>query len=161
MESLEFYSELKKSKILEKIRAQKNLLFRFVKIEKKIFLFLTLIFFLLSFKFSKFLGSFFIFLALFWFSLWKEIFLETKLKTLPEKKEKLVDFLSFEVAQALYSAFKFAKSKKIPQVNSSLFLYFLLKEKEPKLNFVFLRLLIDRNELKERLLKDETKEEIF
>jgi ATP-dependent Clp protease ATP-binding subunit ClpC len=161
MESLEFYSELKKSKILEKIRAQKNLLFRFVKIEKKIFLFLTLIFFLLSFKFSKFLGSFFIFLALFWFSLWREIFLETKLKTLPEKKEKLVDFLSFEVAQALYSAFKFAKSKKIPQVNSSLFLYFLLKEKEPKLNFVFLRLLIDRNELKERLLKDETKEEIF
>jgi ATP-dependent Clp protease ATP-binding subunit ClpC len=161
MESLRFYSELKKSKILEKIRAQKNLLFRFVKIEKKIFLFLTLIFLFLSFKFSKFLGFFFIFLSLFWFSLWREIFLETKLKTLPEKKEKLVDFLSFEVAQALYSAFKFAKNKKIPQVNSSLFLYFLLKEKEPKLNFVFLRLLIDRNELRERLLKDETKEEIF
>jgi ATP-dependent Clp protease ATP-binding subunit ClpC len=160
MESLEFYTELKKSKILEKIRAQRSLLFKFVKIERKIFLILTLASLLLSFKSSRFLGFFFVFLSLFWFSFWREIFLETKLKSLPEKKEKLVDFLSFEVAQALYSAFKFAKNKKIPQVNSSLFLYFLLQEKEPKLNFVFLRLLIDRNELRERLLKDESKEEI-
>jgi len=161
MESLEFYTELKKSKVLERIKAQRNLLFRFVKIEKKIFLVLTLISFFLSFKFPKFLGFFFVFLSFFWFSFWRELFLETKLKSLPEKKEKLVDFLSFEVARSLYSAFKFAKKKKISQVNSSLFLHFLLKEIEPKLNFIFLRLLINKNELQEKLLKDETKEEIL
>jgi len=160
MEPLDFYTELKKSKILEKSRAQKNLLFRFVKIEKKIFLFLTLISFLLSFNFPKFWGLFFIFLSFWWFSFWREIFLETKLKSFLEKKEKLIDFLSFEVARSLYFAFKFVRSKKILQVNSSLFLYFLLKESEPKLNFVFLRLLINRKELQEKLLKDETKEEI-
>jgi len=161
MEYQNFYSELKKSKILKKVKSQKTILFNFVKIEKRIFLLSALISLFLSFKIPRFLGFFFVSVSFFWFAIWRELFLKTNLKTLPTKKEKLVDFLGFEMAQALFSAFKFAKQKRNLQVNSSLFLYFLLAEKEQKLNFVFLRLLINRNDLKERLLKDETKEEFL
>lgn len=62
------------------------------------------------------------------------------------EKYNLAEFLSFEVAKAVNSSLKFAKSKKMPELNSTTLFYFLLRE-NPKLNFVFSRALLDMNKI--------------
>lgn len=64
----------------------------------------------------------------------------------------LAEFLNFEVARALDSTMKFAKRKKIFPINSTVFLYFLLKG-NLELSFVLSRLLLSTKELIQGLEK--------
>jgi len=59
----------------------------------------------------------------------------------------LAEFLSFESARTVWKSIKFSKSKKILEVNSSVLFHRLLKD-NPKLNFIFSRLLLNLNEIK-------------
>ncbi|MFC1663638.1 AAA family ATPase [Patescibacteria group bacterium] len=107
------------------------------------------------------LGLLVIFLTLFLVFWLKDNFLNLKLKkpeikteikqvVLKPKNYNLAEFLSFEVAKAVSKSIKFAKSKKLPEIPSSLLLYFLLAD-NPKLNFIFSRVLLDLKEIKKIL----------
>ncbi len=69
---------------------------------------------------------------------------------LKPQEYNLAEFLSFEAAKAIHKSIKFAKKEKIKEINSSLFFYFLLVD-NPKLNFIFHRLLLDLKIIKEIL----------
>jgi len=62
----------------------------------------------------------------------------------------LAEFLSFETARAVSKAKKFSKSKKLSEINSSALFYFLLRD-NPKLEFIFLRALLNLKEIKKIL----------
>ncbi|MBU3964320.1 ATP-dependent Clp protease ATP-binding subunit [Patescibacteria group bacterium] len=62
----------------------------------------------------------------------------------------IAEFLSIDTARGLDYAIKFSKKKNIFPINTSIFLYFLLKE-NPKLNFILSRLLIDIEALGRKL----------
>ena len=62
----------------------------------------------------------------------------------------LAEFLSFEVAKAIDKSIKFTKSKRLPEINSSILFYFLVSD-NPKLNFIFFRALLSLNEIKKIL----------
>lgn len=168
---------LRNAAIYKALVLEKNLLFGFAKLLKNIFFIL----FLLSFSLfvygflpsnfgkqtlSQLLGLTTIFLVLdaeFWLG---EKFFNSKLKKpklavslkeafLNPEKYNLAEFLSFESAKALSKAFKLAKSKGLDEPNSSLVLYFALLD-NPKLDFVFFRLLLDRKNV-QKLLNEEQK----
>lgn len=171
---LEFSFDLKKTKIFQAIKWERSLIFRFVKVEKKVFLilfifvFLAFLFGFLTENFSvnlnkKLLGLSIIFLTFLLISWLKEAFLNSKLKqpkltteieqTLKDPKSyNLAEFLSFEVAKAIFESIKFAQKKKLSQIDSSILFYFILKD-NPKLNFIFFRALLDINEIKKILLE--------
>ena len=147
--------ELKKAKIYQAVKWER--FFWLVKILKKIFfalfvlIFLVFLYGFLPENFSvqtnrNLLGFSLIFLVLSLGSCIKEKFFEQKLKNpkINPAEENLAEFLNFEVAKA------FGKSKG----SSTNFLYFLLKD-NPKLKFVFSRLLLDirlvKRELKKKL----------
>ncbi len=81
-------------------------------------------------------------------------------------KFNLAEFLSFEVARAVWKSIRFTGSKKIPEINSTILAYFILRD-NPGLNFVFSRALLNLNNVKEifekeiRTLKKESFEEQF
>ncbi|MCD6550557.1 ATP-dependent Clp protease ATP-binding subunit [bacterium] len=111
----------------------------------KIPLYITWIIFILS------LGG----LLLFWIEI---LFFELKIKhpkirfspkeVLETAKEvNLADLLDYQSAFAIWQSIQFAKSRKIPEINSSLVFYFLL-ENNPELNFVFSRLLLSLDDIK-------------
>ena len=62
----------------------------------------------------------------------------------------LAELLSFEVARAVYKSIKFAKSKKLPEINSTILFYFLVVAKA-EFDFVFARLLLNLEEIKKTL----------
>ena len=155
--------ELKKAKIYQAVKWEK--FFWLAKILKKIFFALFVLIFLVflygflpenfSIQTNKNLfGLSLIFLVLFFSFLLKESFFEQKLKNprlrqgfggqakITQNPENLAEFLSFEAAKA------FGKSKG----SSTSFLYFLLKD-NPKLKFVFSRLLLDIQLIKKELKK--------
>ncbi len=92
-------------------------------------------------------------------SFWtKELFFNTKLKKPKLKADikeainkpgeyNLADFLSFEAAKAVLKSINFAQKKKISEVSSTVLLYNILLN-NPKLNFIFSRVLISLKELK-------------
>ena len=159
---------LKKTEIYRAVKWAKHPAFRFAKPLKKLFLFLFILFFLLFLyaflteQFSKSsqslaLGFSTISLTLFLFFRLEDDFLNSKLKKpalKPIIKEaavwpadfNLAEFLSFKSAQTLSEALKFAKSKKFPEVNSSVLFYALLKN-NPNLNFIFSRAVLNTNEI--------------
>ncbi|XOB40552.1 MAG: AAA family ATPase [Candidatus Nealsonbacteria bacterium] len=165
-----FNFDLRKTGIFQAVIWERNPFFRFTKILKRLFWILFIIVFLFFWyelileEFSasltrKLLGLSIISLILYLIFWINEFFLELKIKK-PESKIKLTDkvvkdkgkhnlaeFLSFETAKAVLKAIRFAKSKKIPQINSSLLFYFILKD-NPRLNFIFFRALLHPKEIK-------------
>jgi ATP-dependent Clp protease ATP-binding subunit ClpC len=148
-----FYSKFRKSGIYKAVVLEKNPIFRWRKLEKNLFfgLFLIfLIFFFLSGFSKQFLGLSLLSFNLFVISFLKDLFFEQKIKN-PKPQGEIFDKISFEVAKALYNSLKFSKNQRI---NSSIFLYFLLDERDPKVRFIFSRLFLPISELKKRLLED-------
>lgn len=79
-----------------------------------------------------------------------------KIDTSLENEElNLADFLSIESALRIKKALKFARRKKV-SINSSILLYFILNFKNKKIDFILMRLLINKKELlpiiKEKML---------
>lgn len=109
-----------------------------------------------------------------YFLLFKSFFIEklsnpqTKisLKEFSERPERfnLFDFLSFEVTEAIFISYKFAKRKKL-LFTSSVLLYILTKRKAYFLSFFFQRSLISQKELsknlKDHFLKREDESQIY
>jgi ATP-dependent Clp protease ATP-binding subunit ClpC len=107
-------------------------------------------------NFSKpFLGLSLLFFDFFLISFLKDLFFEQRIKNPPPRGE-IFDKIDFDLAKAIYQALKFSKSRK---VNSSVFLYFLLDEKNPKIRFIFSRLFVPLSELKKKLLEDKREED--
>ena len=170
-----FKFNLKKAAIYQAVRWSKS--FGIIKSLRKLLLVLFVISSLLfiygflSQTFSKsllklLLGSSLIFLVLatiFWL---KELFFNLKLKQ-PKLRDfleevlltpgefNLAEFLSFEVAQAVSKSFKFAKFRKLSEINSSILAHFILKD-NPKLGFIFSRFDLDLKGVR-RIFKDHLK----
>jgi len=165
-----FNFNLKKSGIYHALKWRRW--FEGVKIFKKLFLVISLITGILFFfgVFGKKFSSdvidlnwiFFLLFFGFFIGAWiEDLFFELKLKQ-PELKYtldealhfptrfNLADFLDYQSALAVWRSIKFAKSKKIPALTSSMLAYFLLRE-NPELNFIFSRLLLSQREIKEAL----------
>jgi ATP-dependent Clp protease ATP-binding subunit ClpC len=147
-----FYSQFKKSEIAKAVRAEKNLIFRWVKFEKVIFplIFILSLFFYYFLASKKFLGISILSFVFLIFAHLKSLFFEKKLKN-PKEKGDIFDFIDFRTAKAIFDSLKFLKKEKI---NSSIFLFFLLSQKDPKINFIFSRIFIPLNELKKILFED-------
>ncbi|MDP2864437.1 MAG: ATP-dependent Clp protease ATP-binding subunit, partial [bacterium] len=62
----------------------------------------------------------------------------------------LAEFLSFEVAKAVWRAISFSKKRKLPKISSEALLYFSLEE-WPEANFIFSRALLPLKEIKKEL----------
>jgi len=162
----DFQFNLKNTGVYNAVVLGKNILFRFRNIFRRLFLFLFFAsFFLLiysSFTSRRLLGFSILFFVLGISVVIKNSFLDflkrpkqitTLEKVLSEpKKYNLAEFLGFEAAKAVFDSLKFARSKKLSEINSSLILYFLLKS-NPKLNFVFSRALLDLKSISDMLLK--------
>jgi ATP-dependent Clp protease ATP-binding subunit ClpC len=154
---LNFYSKFEKSDIFKAVTLDQNPIFKWRKFEKKIFLILfsfSLILFFLKNSFPLLGISLFSF-DFFIISLLKDLFFEQKIKN-PTKKGEIFDKIDFQIAKAIYEASKISKSGKI---NSSVFLYSLLDEKNPKIRFIFSRLFVPLSELKNRLFGDKREED--
>jgi ATP-dependent Clp protease ATP-binding subunit ClpC len=153
-----FYSKFKGSEIFKAVKLEKTPFFKWRKFEKRIFSILFLFFLFLFFvnNFSKpFLGLSLLFFDFFLISFLKDLFFEQRIKNPPPRGE-IFDKIDFDLAKAIYLALKFSKSRK---VNSSVFLYFLLDEKNPKIKFIFSRLFVPLSELKKKLLEDKREED--
>ena len=162
-----FNFNLKKAKIYQAVKWHD--IFNFFGKLKKIFFFLSVILVMIFFygffgnDFSNrllqlFLGGFFVFLSfavIFWL---KELFFEEKIKNPKIKYDlddalenpseiNLAELLSFEAALAADKSIKFAKFKRIPEVDSSILSYFVLRDNR-NLNFIFQRLLLNPKDLK-------------
>ncbi len=169
-----FNFNLKKTTIYQAVKWEKWPVFKFAKVLKSVFLILFIIVFLIFLygfvpeSFSKetnriLLGISIILLVSFISSWLKGSFFNLKLKnpkpetTLSEVVSSpddynLAGFLSFETAKATNKSLKLAHSS---QVTSTHLLYSLLVD-NPKLNFIFSRLLLDLKEVK-NILKQEIK----
>jgi len=91
----------------------------------------------------------------------KESFLNSKLKQ-PQLKipisealsrpgeYNLAEFLGFNVARDIWQSIRFAKSKKLSEINSSILFFFLLKNNR-ELEFIFSRALLDSKEIRKIL----------
>jgi len=170
-----FNFDFQKTAIYRAVKITKNPLFRFLKIEKIVFLLFSIIcslFFLVN-AFSSYstplrdksLTGFnydydFLFgFSLIFFATSISCLLITNFVNLKLKNAKtsvitpivnLAEFLSFETAKALHGTISFARAKKIFPINSTLFLYFLLKENR-ELSFILSRLLLDVEEIIKKL----------
>jgi hypothetical protein len=153
-----FYLKFKKSPIFKAVVLEKSPIFKWRKFEKNFSLAFSLLLFFLFFitNFSKpILGLSLLSFSFFLIALIKDLFFEQKIKN-PERTGEIFDKIDFYLAKAIYRALRFSKSKKI---NSSVFLHFLLDEKNPKINFIFSRLFVPISELKKKLLEDKREEE--
>jgi ATP-dependent Clp protease ATP-binding subunit ClpC len=157
MES-DFYSKFKKSDIFKAVILDQNPIFKWRKFEKRLFFSFFLIFLILFFlkNFSQiFFGLLLLSFDFFIIAFLKDLFFEQKIK-IPREKGEIFDKIDFQVAKAIYQALKFSKSEKI---NSSIFLYFLLDEKDLKMRFIFSRLFLPISEIKKKLLEDKREED--
>ncbi len=178
--------ELKKTAIFQALLWKKRLKIGFIKIIRKVFLWLFVLFFVLfiygffsenfsSVSVSNLLGLSILSLALSLIGWEIELFFNKKLKnpqikfTLNEAVQKteeinLAGFLDLEVAEACHKAIKLAKNKKLSQVPSEALTFFLLKEKNVVINFIFNRTLLNLEAIKKEIgdyLKDLPKGEKF
>jgi len=163
---------LEKAAIFQAVKWERNPIFRFAPIFKKLFLILFILTFLAFFygflpeNFSQklnsqLLGLSIIFLILSLADFLKGAFLNSKLKkpklkaTIEEvinkpEKYNLAEFLSFEVARAVWQATNLSEKKKLPKIPSEALLYFSLAE-WPEANFIFNRALLNLKEIKKEL----------
>ena len=167
---LDFSFNLRKTHTYRAVVWGKNPILRFAKQFKKLFFALfivSLLMFLYGFlpeNFpvelnKKWLGFTIISLVCCIVCWIKESFLNSKIKKIKPTirikefsadKHNLADLLSFETATAASSSIRFAKSKKVYPISSSILFYFLLKE-NPNLNFIFSRVLLSSKEVKKIL----------
>jgi len=167
-----FHFDLKEAVIYQAVKWKRHPVFRLAQLFKKIFFVLFCFFFLIflyTFLTDTFgiriqklsLGFSIIFLTLVIGSWYKTLFLNWKLKkpklkiALQEivnrpEEFNLAEFLNFEVAKAVAQSIKFAQSKNISEISSTILFYHLLKN-IPKLNFIFSRSLLDIKTLKTTL----------
>ena len=167
-----FNFDLKKAGIFQAVQWQRTPIFRFVKFFKKCFSVLFVLSFLIflygflpqnfTLEMNKKMLGFSLFFGILAIICWlKECFFNWKLKKpkisieLKEviknpEKYNLAEFLSFEVAKAVYDSKRFVKKKKLPEVDSSVLFYLLLKN-SPELNFIFSRVLLDTREIRKIL----------
>ena len=159
-----FYFNLKQAKVFQAVKWEKHLIFRWAGFLKKLFLFFFILcyfLFLLTFFNSFFLGLSFIFLSLcLWFLIIEAFFqlrlsqpeLKTKLKkaALRPGKNNLAEFLDLHSAKAVWKSIKWARRKKLSEINSTSLFYELLLDNK-KLNFIFSRAIIDIKEVKKAL----------
>jgi ATP-dependent Clp protease ATP-binding subunit ClpC len=75
------------------------------------------------------------------------------------KEKNLASFLSFKSSKSVFDAINWAKSHGFKEIDSDLVLYFLLKN-NPKLNFVFYRILVSPERVKSNLLKSLKKKSV-
>jgi ATP-dependent Clp protease ATP-binding subunit ClpC len=177
------YFDLKKTTIFQGVKWGKSPLFKHIDVVKKIFTFVFFISFFLFFfgqKFfseknlSLFLGLSLFFLSLAVFSFLLEAFFNSKLKikkidiSLSEALEKpekvnLAQFLDFQAARAVWDSITFSKKRNLARIPSEALLYFSLDFKNPKINFIFSRGLLNLKHIKSELKKylDNLKEEKF
>lgn len=164
-----FNFDLKKTAIYQAVKWEKFPVFRFASFLKRLFLILFLVslaIFLYGFLSQKFsfeasrnlLGFSLVLLVLAVGSTIKGSFFRSKIKnpkleiplseaaSFPEKYN-LAEFLSFETAKAASKSLKFSGGK---EADASHLLYFILSD-NPKLNFIFSRILLDLREVKENL----------
>jgi len=159
-----FDFNLKTTAIYQTLKWEK--IFKLVGIFKKLFLLLFIIFLFLfltsnlSIDLAGIALLFFIFFLISWL---KETFFNLKIKN-PQIKYPLVqvlknpenynlaEFLSFESAEACFQSLKLARTRKISPINSTLIFYYLLVN-NPKLNFVFSRILLNKEEVGEIIKK--------
>ena len=168
---------LKEAKIYTAILWENFPLFKFAKKIKSLFLFLSFILFLIfifgfvqNFSFENLkniFGFFIIFLDLFFVFLIIDKFFNLKVKK-PEPKillkealnyperYNLAEFLSFETLKAI----KESLDKVNGEIKKSHLLYFLLVN-NPVLNFIFSRMLINIDEIKEKLKNEIEKTKII
>ncbi|MCK4781347.1 ATP-dependent Clp protease ATP-binding subunit [Candidatus Parcubacteria bacterium] len=136
--------------------------FKLVKSLKKIFVFVFIICFVLfaygfSFEvFDKNLQSFLLGLSIVSLSFIicfqiLEWFFNLKLKNPPIEETNLASFLNYDAAEAVYMAMGFSKKRKLPQISSEAMLYFCLKGKDPKINFIFTRAGLNLKQIREEL----------
>jgi ATP-dependent Clp protease ATP-binding subunit ClpC len=173
-----FNLDLQKTQIYQAVKWSKQPIFKFAGFLMKLFLTLSFIFFIgFIFVFlrqkpsleriqllSRLFGFFLIFLVLSIFECFQKEFLRTKIKN-PRMKinieeavsspneYNLAEFLSFEVARAVWKSIKAAKRIKEKEISSSFLLYFLLTD-NPKLNFIFSRASLDLGSVK-RIFKEQ------
>ena len=167
-----FNFDFKNTEIFQVARWSFHPFFRFLKIFRNIFLIL-LIFsffaFLYGFLTEEFKESFnsfllgisIILLDLTIIFLLADLFLNSQKRILPKininevvlnpQNYNIAQLLSFESILAIYKSFKFAKSKKLGEIDSSILFYFILAD-NPELNFVFFRAVLNLNKIK-KLLK--------
>lgn len=169
---MKFKFDFKKAGIFQTVKWSQYPIFRFANLFKKIFLvlfiFLSLIFLYgkitdaLSQKIQdRSLGLVIIFLVFVFISWVLESFLNSRLKK-PKLEAKisevienpegynLAEFLSFEAARAVWKSIKFARTKKLPKISSSVLFYCLILD-NPKLNFIFSRALLNLNGIKKNI----------
>jgi len=171
-----FNFDFQKTEIYRAVKIVKNPIFGAIKIKKIIFLALSIIFGLffivssfgsqidtllrdksltnIAFDYNFLLGFALIFFSGFIVCLLITSFVNIRLKN-PKTPQitsvvNLALFLDFKTTRALYSTIQFCKKAKIFPVNSTVFLYFLLKQNE-ELSFVLLRLLLDKEAIMEKL----------
>ena len=167
-----FSFELKRAPIYLAVRWEKSPVFKFVKPAKKLGMCLfiaSLFLFLYGFLFEnlsqaanqRLFWLALVFLILTIASKIIESFFNLKLKQ-PRIKinikdaiskpqdHNLAEFLSFEAAKACSRARKICKSNKLSEINSSALFYYLIGD-NPKLNFIFSRILLNINDVRELL----------
>ncbi len=167
-----FNFKLKETDIFQAVRWEKFPIFKWAVFLKNLFLslfiFILFIFFYSLYKESSIVHSgvrlfgFSIILLVLSVSFWiVDLFFKTKLKkpkllyqiddviSQPERYN-LAQFLNFEAAKAVFDSIQYVKGKKLPIVNSSILLYFLLKNNS-ELKFIFFRALLDINSIKKKL----------
>lgn len=170
-----FYFNLKKTAIFQAIKWEKYLIFRFAKSFKKlfrilfIFIFLLFLYGFLTQTLSQNLNSLLfglslisLVLTLFFWNL--ELFFNLKLKKPKLKQDitgvlsvpqeyNLAEILSFETARAVWKSRNFAKARRLPEINSTILIHFILKD-NPKLGFIFSRALLNINNVKKIFKKE-------
>jgi ATP-dependent Clp protease ATP-binding subunit ClpA len=152
---------LNKTDIYIAIKVEK--LFTIVKIFKIIFLLGTIV--TLGFSIynlsDRYFQLFILLLSLFVIFRTKHCFFEECLKrnncnnaTL-NKKGNIADLLNFKSAKKINQAIEFAQKNNLKYPNPTILLYFFLENKNPKISFIFSRLIIDweglKNSIKENL----------
>ncbi len=112
-------------------------------------------------------GAFFIVLSIFLICFVLADFFNSGLKENRVKKDinevlknpdnyNLAEFFNYDAAKIIYNSIKYAKKKKIQKLDSSILLYFSIKNSS-KLNFIFSRILLNP-ETVQKILKQEIKE---
>ena len=167
-----FNFNIKKTKIYQSIRYSQNPVLRFAGFWRKLFSVLLLVAVLLSlYNFAEqpqaessavVLGLAVLFLTLavvFWLlEIFYNSLMHPKLNftinqvlSQTEKKHNLAELLDLEAAKAVWQAIKFAKAKKLDEIDSTLLLYFLIENNGPQLNFIFFRANLDANRIEKKL----------
>ncbi|MCK5044784.1 ATP-dependent Clp protease ATP-binding subunit [Candidatus Parcubacteria bacterium] len=174
-----FNFNIKRTRIFQSIRYSQNPVLKFANFWKKLFSVLFLISLLLSFynfaeqsqsNSSAFaLGLTVLSLTLmvvFWLlEIFYNSLLKPKLKFTiedifahPEKEYNLAEVLDLEAARAVWQTMKFAKAKKLDEIDSIILFYFLLKNKGEQVNFIFFRANLDLESFIQGLKKEIKKE---